>query len=159
DLVVGMTRQPVVASTHAGTYSQCWGQPYPDTTTREPELAAWECTVAPWWMNSNTLDVAFAQSGPKDWQRVDGKKLADVTPTTIDNPAQVGAVKTSVDKISFHVDQLGKPVEIKESYFPNWKVKGATGPYRLAPNLMVVVPTSHDVTLTYGLTKADWLGR
>jgi hypothetical protein len=24
---------------------------------------------------------------------------------------------------------------------------------------MVVVPTSHDVTLTYGLTKADWLGR
>jgi hypothetical protein len=24
---------------------------------------------------------------------------------------------------------------------------------------MVVVPTSHDVTLTYGLSKADWLGR
>jgi hypothetical protein len=24
---------------------------------------------------------------------------------------------------------------------------------------MVVVPTSHDVTLTYGLTKADWFGR
>jgi hypothetical protein len=54
---------------------------------------------------------------------------------------------------------VGKPVEVKESYFPNWQVKGAKGPYRLAPNLMVVVPTSHDVTLTYGLTKADWLGR
>jgi len=159
DLVVGMNEQPVVASTHAGTYSQCWGQPYPDTTTREPELGAWECTVAPWWMNSNTLDVAFAQSGPKEWPRVDGKKLADVTPTKIDDPAQVSEVKTSVDKISFHVDQLGKPVEIKESYFPNWQVKGAKGPYRLAPNMMVVVPTSHDVTLTYGLTKADWLGR
>jgi hypothetical protein len=25
--------------------------------------------------------------------------------------------------------------------------------------MMVVVPTSHDVKLTYGLTKIDWLGR
>ena len=45
------------------------------------------------------------------------------------------------------------------SYFPNWKVSGAEGPYRVAPNFMVVVPTSNDVKLTYGLTKYDWLGR
>ena len=25
--------------------------------------------------------------------------------------------------------------------------------------MMVVVPTSHDVKLTYGLTAVDWLGR
>ena len=34
------------------------------------------------------------------------------------------------------------PVVVKTSYFPNWEVQGAEGPYRLAPNLMVVVPTS-----------------
>ena len=48
---------------------------------------------------------------------------------------------------------------VKTSFFPNWQAHGAKGPYRAAPNLMVVVPTSHDVTLTYGLSGADWLGR
>ena len=45
---------------------------------------------------------------------------------------------------------MGTPVEVRVSYFPNWKASGADGPWRVAPNLMVVVPTSHDVTLTYG---------
>ncbi len=67
-------------------------------------------------------------------------------------------MQSTVDKISFDVSEIGKPVEVKESYFPNWKVSGATGPYRLAPNLMVVVPTSKHVQLTYGLTGADWAG-
>ena len=57
------------------------------------------------------------------------------------------------------MSEIGKPVLVRTSYFPNWKVHGATGPYRVAPNLMVVVPTSHDVKLTYGLTAVDWLGR
>ena len=48
---------------------------------------------------------------------------------------------------------------MKETYFPNWHVTGAKGPYRLAPNMMVVVPTSKHVELTYGLTSADWAGR
>jgi hypothetical protein len=71
----------------------------------------------------------------------------------------VSNVQSTVDSISFDVSDIGKPVEVKESYFPNWKVSGAKGPYRLAPNLMVVVPTSKHVKLTYGLTGADWAGR
>jgi len=51
------------------------------------------------------------------------------------------------------------PVVVKASFFPNWEADGAKGPYRLAPNLMVVIPTENDVTLTYGLTPVDWLGR
>ena len=47
---------------------------------------------------------------------------------------------------------------MKISYFPNWHVSGATGPYRVSPNLMVVVPTSHHVTLTYGNTSWGWWG-
>ena len=44
---------------------------------------------------------------------------------------------------------------VKVSYFPNWHASGADGPWRVTPNLMVVVPTSHDVTLTYGASAAD----
>ncbi|MDQ1519923.1 MAG: hypothetical protein QOI55_996, partial [Actinomycetota bacterium] len=59
----------------------------------------------------------------------------------------------------FHVSRTGVPVVVKSSYFPNWQATGANGPWRLAPNLMVVVPTERDVALTYGVTGVDWLGR
>ena len=39
---------------------------------------------------------------------------------------------------------------VKISYYPRWQVSGATGPYRVSPNLMVVVPTSKNVSLVYG---------
>ena len=158
DLVVGMDREPVVAKLHGGKYSKCWNAPNPDPSSSEPVLEGWECTVAPWWMNRDLIDTPFAQTGPKSWAAVDGRNIGAAPDRPIE-PAQVSNVKTTVDKISFDVSEIGKPVEVKESYFPNWKVSGAKGPYRLAPNLMVVVPTSHHVTLSYGLTKVDWLGR
>jgi hypothetical protein len=68
-------------------------------------------------------------------------------------------VKTDVDEIRFHVSRTGVPVVVKSSFFPNWRVSGADGPWRLAPNLMVVTPTKHDVVLTYGVSGVDWLGR
>jgi hypothetical protein len=49
-------------------------------------------------------------------------------------------------------------VLVKASYFPNWRVSGADGPYRVAPNLMVVVPTSTHVELRYGREPVEWLG-
>ena len=36
---------------------------------------------------------------------------------------------------------------MKESYFPTWRAYGADGPYRLAPNMMVVIPTARTVTM------------
>jgi hypothetical protein len=71
----------------------------------------------------------------------------------------VSDVRQTDEGISFHVDRIGTPVEVRISYFPNWKATGADGPWRTAPNLMVVVPTSHDVTLTYGSVPADYVGQ
>ena len=59
--------------------------------------------------------------------------------------------------ISFHVSEPGVPVLVKTSYFPSWQASGADGPYRVAPNLMVVVPTATHVELRYGRTPVDWL--
>ena len=56
------------------------------------------------------------------------------------------------------MSHVGTPVLVKVSYFPNWHASGADGPWRVTPNLMVVVPTSHDVTLTYGSSTAGDLG-
>jgi hypothetical protein len=70
----------------------------------------------------------------------------------------VSDVKVGIDSLSFHVSRTGVPVAVGISYFPNWKASGAEGPWRAEPNLMVVDPTSHEVTLTYGSTGADHLG-
>ena len=60
--------------------------------------------------------------------------------------------------ISFDVSRTGVPVVVTISYFPNWQASGATGPIRVSPNLMVVVPTSHHVSLSYGNTPVDYEG-
>ena len=70
----------------------------------------------------------------------------------------VTQVHESDNTVSFHVSKIGTPVLVKVSYFPNWHASGATGPYRVTPNLMVVVPTAHDVVLHYGSTPADRAG-
>lgn len=62
--------------------------------------------------------------------------------------------------LRFEVSQPGVPVLVKISYFPNWKVDGALGPYRVAPNLMVVVPTGTEVYMHYdasGIDKGAWV--
>jgi hypothetical protein len=150
--------QPVVAQTHAGTTSECFDQAEPAPGTRDPELGAWECTAASWYKDADLLDIPWAESGPANWERIDAADLADAPRTRLD-PIEVTGVVEDSDRISFRVDQVGVPVVVKASYFPNWEVDGADGPFRLAPNLMVVIPTENEVTLTYGLTPVDWLGR
>jgi hypothetical protein len=124
----------------------------------------------------STWVVPIAADGPSGWQRITVNKnkateqmqgTAKVVGTGIDiqqplgipvREATVSHIKTSDDRISFDVDKPGSPVLVKASYFPNWQVSGAKGPYRVAPNQMVVVPTSRHVSLHYGYTPADRLG-
>ena len=68
------------------------------------------------------------------------------------------SIETTTDRISFDVDRPGTPVLVKASYFPNWHAKGADGPYRVAPNLMVVVPNERHVDLRYGREPVEWIG-
>ncbi|HTT87648.1 MAG TPA: hypothetical protein VMF60_09790, partial [Acidimicrobiales bacterium] len=71
----------------------------------------------------------------------------------------VSDIRVGIDSLSFHVTRIGVPVVVDISYFPNWHVSGASGPWRAEPNLMVVDPTSHEVTLTYGASRANDIGR
>jgi hypothetical protein len=48
---------------------------------------------------------------------------------------------------------------VKISYFPRWHAIGATGPYRVSPNLMAVVPTVKDVSLVLRLDPGQRVGR
>ena len=76
--------------------------------------------------------------------------LPTVLPSETMTPATVSDIVTDEFSISFEVDEIGKPVLVRTSYFPNWEATGAEGPYRVSPNLMVVVPTDTSVELNYG---------
>ena len=74
----------------------------------------------------------------------------------VDGPAEVSDFVRGDHSISFSVDRVGAPVLVRTSYFPNWSASGARGPYRVTPNLMVVVPTETEVTLRYGRSGVEW---
>ncbi len=60
--------------------------------------------------------------------------------------------------VSFSTDAVGVPHLVKVSYFPNWTVDGADGVYRAAPSLMIVVPDSENVTLSFTNRWVENLG-
>jgi hypothetical protein len=87
-----------------------------------------------------------------------GSTVDVVAPKRPVTPARVSNVRVGDDDISFDVDRVGAPVLVRVSYFPNWKAKGAKGPWRATPNFMVVVPTAKHVSLHYGWTPVDLAG-
>ena len=129
------------------------------------------------WFTADSA-VRPASSGPADWPRVDREvveryeapdtrlagsigtddpTLATLLPEqAIEQQVTVSNVETDVDLISFSVDQIGTPVLVRSSFFPNWKAEGAEGPFRVAPNFMVVVPTDTNVELRFSRNATDW---
>jgi hypothetical protein len=101
--------------------------------------------------------VPLAASGPSNWARVKG--AAANPPKTPVTSVAVSNISTTDDRISFDVSEPGTPILVKTSYFPNWQATGANGPWRVTANSMVVVPTSTHVSLHYGFTPVDNLGR
>ncbi|MFN8037091.1 MAG: 6-pyruvoyl-tetrahydropterin synthase-related protein [Acidimicrobiia bacterium] len=120
--------------------------------------AAWTRAADRWWESDDAaLERPFAAAGPPSWRRVGAKQVPTATARSLPKNRVRNIVQTD-DSISFDVSRPGVPVVVRSSYYPNWHVAGARGPYRLSPNLMTVVPTGHHVELHFRTTGADWLG-
>jgi hypothetical protein len=167
DLVVPLTVQPVVVGGRTDSQADM-GHPG-DAKERWLEIGT------SWLQNPNDWPAVPAASGPSEWQRVDvaidmnrrigepdesSRRVDVVLPThSIDvvnvEPIVVSQVEQGRSSVSFSVDKIGTPVLVRTSYFPNWNVSGAEGPYRVAPNMMVVIPTQTDVKLSFGWSLLD----
>ena len=53
---------------------------------------------------------------------------------------------------------IGKPLIVKVSYFPNWKVDGADRIYIVSPTFMLIYPKKENVRIYYGMTLSDAIG-
>ncbi|MBK5223740.1 MAG: hypothetical protein JJE52_12900 [Acidimicrobiia bacterium] len=125
----------------------------------------WLPVVAPWFQDRSRWDVLLASSGPDEWHRVDavdGETGQPRNPLTVDHvplvPVEVSNIEAGNDDISFDVSEVGVPVLVKVSAFPNWEAKGADGPWRVSPSFMVVTPTDTHVELHYGREPVELLG-
>jgi hypothetical protein len=137
-LVTGLANEPAV-EVGVGTAQSSWLPPSES-----------------WYDDPSRWKVFLAQSGPPSWPRV---PIGDPSPPQRHvAETHVTEVRETDNEVSFHVSRIGTPVLVKVSYFPNWQATGATGPYRVTPNLMVVVPTAHNVVLHYGASPADRAG-
>ena len=119
---------------------------------------AWRDMAVSWYENMDDLET------PIIWDNGDDalKDLATITVDQAAIPPQVpinteGRVVSETlenERFTFDVtaEAVGKPVWIKISYFPNWHVSGANGPYLASPSFMMVIPTQTHVVMTYGRT-------
>ena len=117
----------------------------------------WLEPSAAWFNDESALDRLLADGGPEGWVRA-GEDDARFTPKKPLPAVTVSNIEADDDSVRFEVSEPGVPVLVKTSYFPNWQVKGAKGPWRVSPNLMVVVPTDTSVDLHFGRTPVDWAG-
>ncbi|MEN8234697.1 MAG: hypothetical protein ABFR89_07205 [Actinomycetota bacterium] len=111
-----------------------------------------------WYDDINHLDHWLVEDGPDEWVRVDD--VDDRLRSVVPYPA-TGFVSNIVQddhRIEFTTTAIGVPHLVKVSYFPNWAAEGAEGPYRAAPSLMIVVPTSEHVVLEFKNTSAENFG-
>jgi hypothetical protein len=160
DIVVPLEVQPVVVNPRPG-----------DQRERHLELGT------SWFQQPDEWGAVPADSGPDEWQRVSavvdesrrqgqpgepGRRVDIVVPSEPVQqvalpPVEVTDVVIEQQSLSFSVDQVGVPVLVRVSYFPNWSASGADGPFRVAPNMMIVVPTENTVELSFGRSGADWV--
>ncbi|MGH3733765.1 MAG: hypothetical protein ACRDVC_10430 [Acidimicrobiales bacterium] len=107
----------------------------------------WLSANEEWWLDPSLQDVYAAETGPATWPRA--SSISTMTRGSALRVVTVTHVHVGLQSLTFRVSRVGVPMLVKISYYPRWHVTGATGPYRVSPNLMVVVPTSKNVNLNY----------
>jgi len=124
----------------------------PNVVANVSARVAWLNASVTWWLRPTLQNVYGAESGPANWPRAASITSMRTSPTLA--KVTVSALNVQSQSLSFHVSRVGVPMLVKISYFPRWHALGASGPYRVSPNLMVVVPRAKNVTLVYGSTPA-----
>lgn len=108
-----------------------------------PSERAWASAAVNWMdqydpASPDTSQPLPLESGPDYF---DGVRLYDQT--------VVSNVTITDERIAFDVSRTGTPVLVKVSHSSRWKAEGASGPYRAAPNFMLVMPTDGHVELRF----------
>lgn len=164
-IVTPLDMQPVVVNERSGDKRERWLE-----------------VGTSYFQHSDEWPALPVDDGPDDWQRIDvvadesrrvgqpgdpGRRVdivqpsltTEIIPRAIE-PVTITNVEIGRESVSFSVDKVGVPVLVRVSYFPNWSAHGTADIVRAAPNMMVVIPRSNEVHMSYepsGLDRASYL--
>jgi hypothetical protein len=157
ELVVPLENQPAVVTDNNSGLGWVYGtsDPHGSRKDNQGQIVRANGPATSWYLDPRKWATFLATDGPAEWARIGSN---DTPPVRPQETATVTNIRTDTDKLSFDVDKVGVPVLVKVSYFPSWQADGAEGPYRVTPNVMVVIPQANHVELHYGRTSVDVLG-
>ncbi len=126
-------------------------------------VSEWRDMAVDWYLSPDALTTPIVlDKGEKALQgfpSISPDQSATPPVVPINTEGRVTNEDFENESLSFDTTAIGQPHWIKISYFPNWHVKGAEGPFLVSPSFMMVIPTQSHVTLYYGRTAANTIGQ
>ena len=141
---------------------------YVEVMTNEPvrvslPVQEWRDMAVAWYRSATALDTPIVldngEQALQGFQSITPSESATPPGVAITTEGRVTGEDFQNESLSFDTTAVGQPHWIKISYFPNWHVKGAEGPFLVSPSFMMVIPTQSHVTLYYGRTAANTIGQ
>ncbi|MBN1632430.1 MAG: hypothetical protein JW990_21950 [Thermoleophilia bacterium] len=127
------------------------------------EQAEWRDMANEWYLDEAALEVPLVWDKGEQalavYDSITADQATDPPVTPIQTEGHVTNEFLENEKLTFDTTAVGQPHYVRISYFPNWHVKGAEGPYLVSPSMMMVIPTESHVTLYYGRTMANTAGQ
>jgi uncharacterized membrane protein len=116
-----------------------------------------------YWFKNEDLEVALAyvdRIRDDDLRnfKLQGTDTTDIAKIPVEGECQVDETVEN-EEININTNCIGKPLLVKISYFPNWKVEGAEKIYLASPAFMMIFPTQENVRIYYGTTASDMIGK
>lgn len=129
------------------------------------ETRNWKALSYRWFRNMDALDVPLVmvkKAEQKDIQRfktiMKGDFLYDTLPRIPSNAACSATAEIREEEIDIKTDCINKPLLVRVSYHPKWKVDGADGIYLVSPSLMLIYPQQEKVRMRFSATWPDYVG-
>jgi hypothetical protein len=123
----------------------------------------WRSTIVPWYKDLNALQVPVlwdrGEPELQQFELIASDQVTSPPVVPIETDGIVLSEQIENERITFETTAIGEPHWIKMSYFPNWRVEGAEGPFVASPSFMMVIPTERVVTLYYGRTWSNNVGQ
>jgi TolA-binding protein/uncharacterized membrane protein len=125
----------------------------------------WKSVAYQWFKDFKNNDVHLVfpvKTEPADRTKfktvLDGNIETTLPKIPIDT---TGEIKETVrdDEILIETSLIHKPLLIKVSYHPNWKVEGADKIFLASPAFMLIYPNQSHVRLYYGKSRPEYIGQ
>ena len=109
----------------------------------------------------NTEFTNFFDASYENFDNLESQRIIEIENSsyeqleTSSEEVKITNLKMTSETINFKTNKPNKLHIIKISYFPNWQIQNGSGPYRISPSFMAVVPFSENVELRFETTRVE----